>query len=387
MPQLLNDDLIIPSLIKQGIPEEEAREYIPVGCDEITVHRHWGRCNGGYLNFAKVLETTLGEGKDSLYKNKIGLELPVNNCASFEDFMAIFEKQFAYGVELQVCDANLADHIHSQIAPLPFVSMFLDDCLERGRDVTAGGGHYNTTGLIGVGTATCADSLYAIKSLVFDQKKHSLAEYHQMIERNYEGDETTRQYIINRLPKFGNDNDEVDDLAVRITNFYFDNVVKYKNYRGGDLWSGLYSVSAQIGLGNHTAATPDGRLRKQPISDGLTPMYGVDTSGPVAALKSVAKVEQGRALSGVIINQRLTQSLFASQQGREKMASLLRFFVEKGSFHWQFNIVDNETLRKAQEHPDEYRSLVVRVAGYSAIFVELSLKAQNSIIARYEGTI
>ncbi|MCL1818910.1 MAG: formate C-acetyltransferase, partial [Spirochaetaceae bacterium] len=272
-------------------------------------------------------------------------------------------------------------------APLPFASLFLDDCLERGRDLTDGGGRYNTTGLVGVGTATCADSLCALRSLVFDQKKLTLADYSRMLAENYEGSEATRQYIINRLPKFGNDEDDVDKLAVRITNYFFDNVAKYRNYRGGDFWPALYSVSAQIGLGNHTAATPDGRLAAQPISDGLTPMYGVDLHGPVAGLKSVAKVDQGRALSGVIINQRLTHNLFTSPQGREKMAQLLRFFVEQGSFHWQFNIIDNETLRKAQERPDEYRSLVVRVAGYSAIFVELSLKAQDSIIARHAGTL
>ena len=387
MPQLLNDDLIVPALVKRGIPEEEAREYIPVGCDEITVHRHWGRCNGGYLNFAKVLEMTLGEGTDVLYQNEIGRPLQVDGCASFEDFMAVFEKQLAYGVELQACDANLADHIHRHITPLPFVSLFMDDCLQRGRDVTDGGAHYNTTALVGVGTATCADSLHALKSLVFDQKKYSLAEFRSMLAENFAGAEASRQYIINRLPKFGNDKDEVDKLAVRITNCFFDNVEKHTNYRGGAFWPALYSVSAQIGLGNHTAATADGRLMKEPISDGLTPMYGADTSGPTALLKSVAKVDQGRALGGVIINQRLTQSLFDSQHGREKMASLLRFFVEKGSFHWQFNIVDNETLRKAQENPDDYRSLVVRVAGYSAIFVELSLKAQNSIIARHGGSL
>ena len=387
MPQVLNDDLIIPSLVKHKIPEEEARDYIPVGCDEITVHRHWGRCNGGYLNLAKVMEVTLGGGKDLLYDEKLGLSLAVDDYSSFEELMAAFEKQIAYSVELQVCDANLADHIHQKIAQLPFVSLFLDDCLERGRDVTDSGGHYNTTGLVGVGTATCADSLYALRTLVFEQKKYTLAEYRRMLIENFEGKEPERQYIINRLPKFGNDDDEVDKLAVRITNCYFDNVEKYRNYRGGDFWPALYSVSAQVGLGNTSAATADGRLRYQPLSDGLTPMYGMDTKGPVAGLKSVAKVDQGRAPNGVIINQRLTRNLFTSSQGREKVAQLLRFFVEKGSFHWQFNIIDNETLRKAQAHPDEYRGLVVRVAGYSAIFVELSLKAQESIIARYEGNM
>ncbi len=387
MPQILNDELIVNALVRHGIPLEEARDYIPVGCDEITVHRHWARCNGGYLNLAKVLEGTLGEGRDIMYGRPFGLPVPVDGCETFQEFLDIFDQQMVHAIKLQLCDSNLADHIHQKVMQLPFVSLFLDDCLEKGRDCTDGGAHYNTTGPVAVGTANVADSLEAIRALVFEKKQLTLAEYRDMLARNFEGDEVLRQFILNRLPKFGNDIDEVDRLAVHVTNLYFDEVESHRNYRGGPFWPALYSVSAQVGLGNDTAATPDGRLAGLPLADGLTPMYGMDVNGPTANLRSVEKIDQGRALNGVIINQRLTKNLFLSPQGREKLPHLLRSFVDLGSFHWQFNIVDNETLLKAQQYPDEYRSLVVRVAGYSAIFVELSLKAQNSIIARYEANI
>lgn len=387
MPQIMNDELIIPALVKHGIPLPEARDYIPVGCDEVTAHRHWGKCNSGYVNFSKVLEVTLGNGQDLRYGRPLGIDFDVDSCETFGAFLAAFDKQLMRAVQLQVCEANIGDHVHRQIMPLPFVSLFLDDCLEKGLDVTDGGAHYNTSGLVGVGTATVADSLQAIRSMVFEDKKLTLAQYRDLLSGNFESDEPTRQYIINRLPKFGNDIDEVDELAVHLTNLFFDELERYRSYFNGEFWPALYSVSAQIGLGNHTAATPDGRKAGEPLSDGLTPMYGLDVHGPTANLKSVAKIDQGRALNGIIINQRLTKGLLLTQQGREKMAQLLRVFVELGSFHWQFNIVDNETLRKAQESPDEYRGLVVRVAGYSAIFVELSLKAQNSILARYAANL
>ncbi len=387
MPQILNDELIIRSLREKGMNLSDARDYIPVGCDEITVHGHWARCNGGYVNFAKALELTLGEGRDLYRGVEAGLPLSLKDCGSFDALLGSFDRQLLHAIDLQLCDANLADHIHQKILPVPFVSLFMDDCIKKGRDVTDGGARYNTTGPVGVGTATAADSLLAIKTLVYEQGKLTLAEYRDMLRRNFQGDEPTRQYILNRIAKFGNDIDTVDDLAVHVTKVFFDELDRHRNYRGGDFWAALYSVSAQIALGNATAATPDGRLAGLPLSDGLTPMYGMDTHGPTAALKSEAKIEQWRAPNGVIINQRFTQKLFQSPDGRKKLAQLFRSFVDLGSFHWQFNLVDNATLRQAQAAPEEYRSLVVRVAGYSAIFVELSLKAQNSIIERYESDI
>lgn len=387
MPQILNDELIVRSLVEHGMPLDAARDYIPVGCDEITVHGHWARCNGGYVNFAKALELTLGEGTDLYRGVRAGLPLSVKDCDTFEKLQELFERQLVHAIDLQICDGNLADHIHQKIMPVPFVSLFMDDCIKKGRDVTDGGARYNTTGPVGVGTATVADSLLAIKKMVYEQKKLTLAEYRDKLAADFKDDELFRQYVLNRIPKFGNDIDEVDELAVRVTNVFFDELEKYKNYRGGDFWPALYSVSAQIALGNATAATPDGRLGGLPLSDGLTPMYGLDVSGPTAALKSEAKIDQARSPNGVIINQRFTKNLFMSPSGRAKLGQLFRSFVDLGSFHWQFNIVDNETLRQAQAKPEEYRDLVVRVAGYSAIFVELSLKAQNSIIERYESDI
>lgn len=385
MPQLLNDECIIPGLVERNIPLAEAREYIAVGCDEISVHRHWARCNGGYINLAKVLELTLGNGTDLKYGIKVfdGEKEP----ASFEEFMEQFRSYMRQGIALQVEEANLTDRIHKDILPLPAISLFLDDCVARGRDCTDSGAHYNTTGLVAVGTATVADSLYAVKKTVYEDKRLSLRQFVEVLQNNFEGEEALRQYIMQRLPKFGNDIDEVDQIAAEITELFADELQKYQNSRGGDFWPALYSVSAQVGMGNTCSATPDGRLDALPLSDGLTPMYGMDRKGPTAALASLAKVKHRRFPNGIIINQRMSGSLFKTEEGRAKMAQLLRAFVAIGNFHWQFNIVDNKELIAAQKDPDSYRGLVVRVAGYSAIFVELSVKAQNSIIERYAADL
>ena len=209
----------------------------------------------------------------------------------------------------------------------------------------------------------------------------------QILKDNFRDREPLRQFILNRIPKFGNDVDRVDILAVEITDMFANQLERYKNSRGGQFWPALYSVSAQVGLGNACGATPDGRLAEQPLSDGLTPMYGMDRNGPTVALASLSKIHHRRFTNGIIINQRMTGSLLSTEEGRLKMTQLLRAFVAQGCFHWQFNIVDNSVLLAAQKDPDSYRSLVVRVAGYSAIFVELSVKAQNSIIERYAADL
>lgn len=386
MPQLLNDECIVPSLVAHGIPLEEAREYIAVGCDEISVHRHWARCNGGYINLAKVLELAMGNGTDLKY----GISLLAPDGAepqNFQQFRDRFCRYLCQGVALQVEEANITDAIHREILPLPFVSLFLDDCVTRGRDCTDSGAHYNTTGLVAVGTATVADSLYAIRQLVYEDKQITLDEFVQILKDNFQKQEPLRQFIMNRLPKFGNDIDAVDSLAVEITDLFADQVEQYQNSRGGQFWPALYSVSAQVGLGNVCGATPDGRQDGLPLSDGLTPMYGMDRKGPTAALASLAKIHHPRFPNGIIVNQRMTGALFSTADGRFKMTQLLRAFVAQGCFHWQFNIVDNAVLLAAQKDPDSYRGLVVRVAGYSAIFVELSVKAQNSIIERYAANL
>jgi formate C-acetyltransferase len=387
MPQVLNDEIIVPSLTGRGLPLAEAREYIPVGCDEITVPRMWGRCNGGYLNFAKVLEMTLNEGVDMKYGIAFGEPPSLRMIGSWDEFHQAVLEKIDYAVERQVSEANLTDRIHEEILPLPFLSMFLDDCIETGKDVTAGGGHYNTTGLVGVGSANIGDSLFAIKRLVFDEGRLTLAELRSVLLADFEGNEPLRQYILNKIPKFGNDEDEVDQYVVGVTNRFFDAVDRYRNNRGGPFYPALYSVTAQVGLGGATAASADGRKSGLPLADGLTPMYGQDVHGPTAALKSVVKVDLVRSPNGVIVNQRLTSGILGTPKGREKMELLLRSFVDIGGFHWQFNIVDNKELLEAQVHPEQYKGLVVRVAGYSAIFIELSKKAQDSVIARNAASL
>jgi len=387
MPQVLNDEVIIPSLMNYGIPLKVAREYIPVGCDEITVPKMWGRCNGGYVNFAKVLEITINNGRDLLNEIEAGLDIDATKLEDFDEFKKVFMDQLSNAIEMQVTEANLTDLIHKEVLPLPFVSIFVDDCIKTGKDVTNSGACYNTTGLVGVGSATCGDSLYTIKEMVYNQKRVTLSQLKDVLRDNFEGQEFLHQIIINKFPKFGNDNDEVDSLVVEVTNKFFDELEKYINYRGGRFWPALYSVTAQVGLGDKTSATADGRLSREPLSDGLTPMYGMDKLGPTAALKSVVKVDLLRSPDGVIVNQRITPSIFKSESGFEKMKQLLRSFVDIGGFHWQFNVVSNDILKDAQLHPEKYKGLVVRVAGYSAIFVEISRKAQDSVMSRNAASL
>ncbi|MHB1315932.1 MAG: glycyl radical protein [Christensenellales bacterium] len=382
MPQVLNDEIIIPSLLNKGMPLSLSRDYIPVGCDEITVAGQWGRCNGGYVNFAKVVEITLGSGNDLMKGIPAGLPLDVSQATTFEDFLSIYTKQLQYAIKLCTSDANLTDLAHKGLATQTVVSLFLDGCIDKGRDVTSGGARYNTTGIVGVGTANGADCLYAIREIVYTKKLFTLQQLKAILQSNFEGQEPLRQMLLNKLPKFGNDVEDVDAYAAFITNIFFDELEKLKTFHNGTFWPALYSVTSQVSLGSRTAAGADGRLAGQTLADGLTPMYGQDKSGPTAVLKSLCRVDQMRAPDGVIVNQRLTPSMFATSANREKIKKLLRSFVDMGSFHWQFNVVSNEVLKDAQIHPRDYKSVVVRVAGYSAIFIELSTKAQDSVIAR-----
>ncbi len=383
MPQVLNDELIIPALLNKGIPLAEARDYIPVGCDEITVLGMWGRCNGGYVNLAKALELAMTNGRCRLTGTQVG---PASGMAEelsdFSRFMEAVYRQIDFGAECIVADANTTDHIHAEAAPLPFESLLVPGCIENARDVTLGGARYNFTGPVGVGSATAGDALAAIKKFVFDEKQLSLGELNHILDGDFQGQTVWQQRLLNRAPKFGNDDDEVDKLVVAVTNRFFDRIEEARNPRGGGMMPALYSVTSHVGAGRRVGATPDGRNARAPLSDGLSPTYGRDVKGPTAALRSVAKVDLVRAPNGVIVNQRLAPGLLTTDTGRLKMGQLLRSFVDVGAFHWQFNVVSTEVLLKAQEHPEDYRDLVVRVAGYSAFFVDLSRAAQDAIIQR-----
>ncbi len=383
MPQFLNDELIIPSLLNKGIPLREARDYIPVGCDEITVLGMWGRCNGGYISLAKALELALNNGRCRLTGDPIGPPTgTAEELSAFPDLLQAVYRQVDHAVGCLIAEANATDLVHAEIAPLPFESLLVPGCIESARDVTLGGARYNFTGPVGVGAATVGDSLAAIKKFVFEEKRLSLSELNQMLDADFAGHEVWRQRLIHRAPKFGNDDDCVDELVVSLTNRFFDQVEKGRNPRGGGMMPALYSVTAHVGAGKRVGATPDGRNAGTPLSDGLSPTFGRDLKGPTAALRSVVKVDLVRAPNGIIVNQRLAPGLLTTEVGRMKMSQLLRSFVEAGGFHWQFNVVPTETLLEAQAHPEQYRDLVVRVAGYSAFFVDLSHAAQDAIIQR-----
>ena len=385
MPQLLNDETIVESLLGRGIPIEEARDYIPVGCDEITVEGTWARCNGGYLNFAKILELTLNNGRCILTGEKLGLETgDPTRFKTFAELMAAYHRQLEHAVGIQAAAANITDVIHAELAPCPTVSIQVSGCIDKGRDVTRGGARYNFTGPVGVGSATVGDSLAAIKKLVYEEGAVSIEDIIQAIRQDFADHEPLRQMLINRAPKFGCDEDYVDDLVIEITDSFFDHAEKHANPRGGSFMPALYSVTAQAGLGRLSAATPDGRRERTPLSDGLSPSNGMDLAGPTAALKSVSKVDLVRATNGVIFNLRFSPSVLNDGDGLDKIAQFLRTFVDLGGFHVQFNIISTDTLKEAQQNPEAHRGLVVRVAGYSAFFVELCKEVQDSIIARTE---
>jgi formate C-acetyltransferase len=383
MPQVLNDELIVPALLNKGLPLVEARDYVPVGCDEITVLGMWGRCNGGYISLGKALELALRDGRCRLTGEQVGPPTgDVEGFAGFEQLLEAVHRQVDHAVACMITEANLADHVHAELAPLPFVSLLVPGCIETARDVTRGGARYNFTGPVGVGAATVGDSLAAIRKFAYEDKAVSLAELNRMLDANFAGHEPWRQRLINGAPKFGNDQDEVDRLVVSVTNRFFDAVERGRNPRGGGMMPALYSVTAHVSAGKRLGATPDGRQAGVPVSDGLSPTFGRDQRGPTAALRSIVKVDLIRAPNGVIVNQRLAPGLLAEAAGRRKMSGLLRSFVEAGGFHWQFNVVSTDTLRDAQAQPERHRDLVVRVAGYSAFFVDLSRAAQDAIIER-----
>ena len=379
----------------------------------------------------RPLELVFSNGWDK--GEKISIETgPVENMATFEEFYDAYKKQMEYNISLLVNADNAIDVAHATRCPLPFLSCMVDDCIKRGKTVQEGGAVYNFTGPQGFGIANMADSLYAIKKLVFDEKKVTLAEYKRALAMNYgqgfdavsAGEivaeilremnrnglnvdevqvagmikavmetevpaEEKKRYeelraMIDAVPKFGNDNEEVDMFARDVAYTYTKPLLKYRNPRGGQFQAGLYPVSANVPLGAQTGATPDGRLAHTPVADGVSPSAGKDVLGPTAAANSVSKLDHGIASNGTLFNQKFHPTALSGEKGLENFVALIRsYFDQKGS-HMQFNVVDRQTLLDAQANPEKYAHLVVRVAGYSALFTTLSKSLQDDIIRRTE---
>ena len=389
MPQVFNDEVIIPGQLNRGIAPDDALNYAVVGCVELsTPGKALGWSDAAMFNMARVLEITLFGGKDPHGDPQIGLDTPVlNEMSSFEELEAAYDEQLAHFVALMVRGCNVVDGIHAEVLPSPSLSLVIDDCIERGLDVTAGGARYNFSGPQGVQIANVADSLAAVRRAVFEEKWLTAGELLAALRTNYKGREPLRQRLINCVPKYGNDDDHVDSLAQKWADRYSELVARHPTIRGGVYQAGFYTVSAHMPMGANVGATPDGRLAGEPLADGgLSPMAGQDRKGPTAVLRSVGKINLELASNGTLLNMKFLPSVFDGWQSLEKFVSLLRGFCKLKIPHMQFNVVSSAMLREAQANPDKYRYLVVRVAGYSAYFVELDRELQEEIIRRTEFT-
>ncbi len=387
-PAYYNDRVIVPALLARGLERGDARDYGIIGCVEPQVGgKTEGWHDAAFFNMAKIIELALNNGVDQRTGKQIGPQSgSLKTFKSFDDFMDSYTRQTAYFVKLMAAADNAVDMSHARHCPLPFLSSLVDDCIAEGRSLQEGGAHYNFTGPQGVGVANAGDSLTAVKKLVFDDKAVSLEQLQEALANDFEGMEDLRQMLVNRAPKYGNDDDYADEIAKEAALVYCREVNKYTNPRGGRFQPGLYPASANVPLGSVVMATPDGRKAWTPLADGVSPISGYDTCGPTASVLSVAKLDHEIASNGTLLNQKFHPSAIEGEKGLESLKAVTEAFFLNGGFHVQYNVVSRETLLDAQANPEKYKGLVVRVAGYSAFFTALDKALQDDILARTEQT-
>lgn len=387
MPAMYNDEIAIPSLVSRGIPIRIAREYYAViGCVEMGIQGKLNAfANSGYFNLAKALELYLHDGKDPATAKVLvetnGEIRKIKNYEEFEEgFFACVNKLLAHQVRV----SNVVDTMHSRIAPLPFMSVITDDCIEQGKEVQSGGAHFNYDGIQGVGLADVTDSLLVIKKMVFEEKRWSLQELIEMLDMDFVGREFERSVMTKNISRYGNNNKETNAMARKITTRFCHMVESYPNTRGGFFIPGMYSNSANVPLGAVVGALPNGRKKAMPIAEACSPSHGVEKEGPTQAALSVAALDHMIMTNGSQYNQKFHPSALRGSYGIRALSDLIRTFFEAGGYHIQFNVVSSETLKAAQKEPEKYRDLVVRVAGYTAFFTDLNKDIQDDIINRTE---
>ena len=432
LPAYYNDEVIIPALQNRGLSLEDAREYNIIGCVEPQkAGKTEGWHDAAFFNMCRPLELVFSNGMDK--GEMVGIPTgDVTQMKTFDEFFDAYKKQMEYCISLLVNADNAIDVAHAERCPLPFLSCMIDDCLKEGKSVQEGGAVYNFTGPQGFGIANMADGLFAIRKLVYEDKKVSMKELKEALAWNYDkgldaqsagdmtemimkamqkagrnvdastaegllktfmgmkpGEQKTQRFkeihdMIDEVPKFGNDIPEVDAFARDVAYTYTKPLQKYNNPRGGKFQAGLYPVSANVPLGGQTGATPDGRYAHTPVADGVSPSAGKDVKGPTAAATSVSRLDHFIVSNGTLFNQKFHPSALSGREGLEKFVALIRGYFDQKGMHMQFNVVDRQTLLDAQEHPEKYKHLVVRVAGYSALFTTLSRSLQDDIIRRTE---
>ena len=385
MPQFFNDESIIKAMIDLGIEEKDARNYAIVGCVELTTHgNNLGWSDAAMFNLNKALELTLNEGKCLLTGEQIGLNLgKLEDYKTFEDLEEAFKKQIDYFIDEMMKAEVVVEKAHQDCLPSAFLSTVIDDCLEKGLDVTRGGAKYNLSGIQMIQVANLADSLAAIKELVYDEEMISKEELLQALRDDFKGHEITQTMLLNKAPKYGNDVKWVDDLGTKWAGYFRERMKDYTNYRGGAYHTGMYTVSAHVPMGENVGASPDGRNALTPLADGgMSPVYGRDIAGPTAVLKSVSRISNDYTTNGGLLNMKFLPEFFKTETGMMKFENFLRAFVDLEVPHIQFNVVRREDLLDAKVHPERHKSLTIRVAGYTAYFVELAGKLQDEIIER-----
>ncbi len=386
-PSIFNADLIAQELMRAGKTLVDARCGGSSGCVEVGAFGKENYNLTGYFNLPKVLELTLHNGYDPRTGKQLGPQ--TGEVAKFTDFDQLFnafEKQMLYFVDIKVRGNQVIERLYANYMPAPFLSLLTDDCISSGKDYHNGGARYNTSYIQGVGIGSIADALAAIKTHVYEQQTFKMDDLLKMLDANFEGHERARQLLLNRTPKYGNDDDAADALMVRVFESYFNAVDGRRNTKGGEYHINMLPTTCHIYFGSVTGALPDGRFAGKPLSEGVSPVQGADQHGPTAVARSVAKMDQVRT-GGTLLNQKFTPQVLDSEEGLNGLVQLVRGYFNLDGHHIQFNVVDAETLKAAQTNPEQYRSLIVRVAGYSDYFCDLSKQLQDEIITRtaYDG--
>lgn len=385
MPQFFNDEAIVHALMELGIEKKDALNYAIVGCVELTTHgNNLGWSDAAMFNLNKALELTLNHGKCLLTHEQIGLNLGgLDTYQTFEDLEKAFQQQIDYFIDKMMQCEVIVEKAHQDCLPTAFLSSVIDDCLENGLDVTKGGAKYNLSGIQMIQIANLADSLAAMKQLVYDDQVIDAKELLAALQSDFKGYEIIQTMLLNKVPKYGNDVEWVDRLGAKWAEYFRSRMKDYTNYRGGPYHTGMYTVSAHVPMGENVGASPDGRNALTPLADGgMSPVYGRDLKGPTAVLKSVSRLNNSLTTNGGLLNMKFLPEFFETKNGMNKFENFLRAFVDLKVPHIQFNVVRREDLEDAQVRPQLHKSLTIRVAGYTAYFVELAHKLQDEIIER-----
>jgi formate C-acetyltransferase len=383
-PSIFNADLIVQELVRQGKSVEDARNGGSSGCVEVGAFGKENYNLTGYFNMPKVFEITLNNGVDPRTGKQIGIETGASSrFGSFEALMEAYRRQLSHFIDIKIRGNNVIERLWANHIPTPFLSILIDDCIANGADYHDGGARYNTSYIQGVGLGTLTDCATAIKYHVFDEKTLSMEELLGALGDDFAGQERIQQLLLNRTPKYGNDDDYADSVMRELFEAYFETIDGRPNTKGGAYRINLLPTTCHIYFGSVCGATPDGRNAWQPLSEGISPVQGADRHGPTAVLRSAAKMDHART-GGTLLNQKLTPGLMAGEEGLDKFVHLVRSYFRLDGHHIQFNVVDAEALRAAQREPEKHRDLIVRVAGYSDYFCDLGKALQDEIIARTE---